>query len=447
MARQVGRAVVIAVALVLLSIPAANAAIRYAAPGGSGKDPCRNPANPCSVHLAADAHARGTTIEAGDVVELAPGTYVAESEGEFGFIPSVVLPGGVSVRGELGKRRPRIVVRDNESYGAFYVPEGAEVADVVIRDVSGQGPGIAVSGGTLDRVVVRTTSVEPACNYTEGTIRSSACINTAGGIAIGVNNVATKGSLKGVIRDSTFVATGPGSVGMNLVYSAFKRGLTVRIDAAGVLIEGEEADVVLKGWPLNKGRGAEAELTLRNSSYKTVETEAKAGGRAFVTRPGTNGNITESPLLAPDYLHQVPGSPTIDRGVADSDSGALDIDDEPRTIGAAVDIGADEFSFLAPHANAAPVTELVQAPFTGGHRNLITPERKAEFEFGSSDIDSRFECKLDDRPYRPCASPYRLVVGLGRHVFRVRAVDPQGRVDPTPAVFRWRVLRWRFFLP
>jgi hypothetical protein len=436
-------ALVLAATLSLLLACTATAATRYAAPGGTGKDPCANPSRPCSVYAAADGKAPGTTIEAGDVVELVPGIYHAEDEGEFGEIAGVMLPQGVTVRGEPGKARPVIVVRDNEAgYGAFYVPFASEVADVAIHNRSGHGAAIAVSGGAMERVIARSASSEPACYFDEGTIRSSACISSGGSPAIGTN-VTTAGAFEGVIRNSTFIATGPGSVGMEFIYAAFKRGLTVNIDVAGALIEGEEKDVVLKAWPNNKGRGAEATVELRNSSYETVETEAEGGGKALVTRPGTNGNITASPLLADDYLHQLPGSPTIDKGAIDGASSALDIYEEPRTLGGAPDIGADEFGSFPAQPNSAPVTTLAG---TQGKRVLRTPHRRVRFGFSSSDLFSRFECKLDRKPYRACTPPYKANVKLGKHELRVRAIDPQGKADPTPAVVRWRVLPWRFFL-
>jgi hypothetical protein len=437
-------AVGLAATLLLLACTAA-AATRYAAPGGTGKDPCVNPSRPCSVFTAADQNAPRTTIKPGDVVELAPGTYRAEDEGEFGEIAGVLLPQGVIVRGEPGKARPAIVVLDNEAgYGAFHVPTASEVADVAIHNRSGHGAAVTVSGGTIERVIARSATGEPACYFHGGTVRNSACIASGGGSPAIGDNGATKGTVEGVFRNSTFIATGPGSVGMEFIYYAFKRGLTVNIDATGVLVEGEEKDVVVKAWPLNKGRGAIVDVDLRNSSYETVETEAKSGGRAAVTRPGTNGNVTASPLLADDLLHQLPGSPTIDTGAADGANSALDVDGQPRTLGAAVDIGADEFASIPAQSNSAPATRL--AP-PWGKGLLLTPLRKTKFRFGSNDINPRFECKLDRRPYRGCTSPYEVKVKLGKHEFRVRAVDPQGIADPTPAVARWQVLPWRVFQP
>jgi len=428
---------VLAMALSLLAACAAMGATRYAAPGGTGKDPCANRAKPCSVYAAADKNAPGSTVEEGDVVELATGTYRAEDEGEFGELAGILLPQGVTVRGEPGKARPAIVVLDNEAgYGAFHVPFAAEVADVAIHNRSGHGAAITVSNGVVDRVIARSATGEPACYFHGGTVRNSACIaEGARSPAIGVNG-ATKGTVQGVFRNSTFVASGPGSVGMEFIYHAFKRGLTVDIDAAGVLIEGEENDVAVKAWALNKGRGAIVDVDLRNSSYQTVETEAKSGGRASVTRPGANGNITASPLLAADFLHQLPGSPTIDRGTADTASGVFDIDGEARTLGAAPDIGADEFGSFPAQPNSAPVTRLVWPAEKG---TVLIAQRSIGFTFGSSDINSRFECKLDRKPYRACASPYKAKMGLGWHRFRVRAIDPEGNVDATPAALRLRV--------
>lgn len=443
MVRRAGNVFVLAAALSLLTACAAMGATRYAAPGGTGKDPCANPSRPCPVFTAADENARGTTIAAGDVVELAPGTYRAEDEGEWGELAGVRLPQGVTVRGAPGKARPAIVVLDNEAgYGAFHIPFGSVVADLAIHNRSGHGAAITVSGGAMERVIARSESREPACYFDSGTVRSSACIASGGrSPAIGIN-VATKGTFEGVLRNSTFVATGPGSVGMEFIYHAFKRGMTVNIDAAGVLAEGEENDVVVKAWALNKGKGAIVDLDLRNSSYKTVETEAKSGGKAAVTKPGTNGNITASPLLAADYLHQLPGSPTVDKGVVDGASSAFDVDGEPRALGGAPDIGADELGAFPAQANTAPVTRLVWPAAKG---LVLTPLRSIGFIFSSSDINSRFECKLDRKPYRACTSPYKAKLGLGEHKFRVRAIDPEGNADATPAAIRLRVLPWRYF--
>jgi CSLREA domain-containing protein len=65
---------------------------------------------------------------------------------------------------------------------------------------------------------------------------------------------------------------------------------------------------------------------------------------------------------------------------------------------------------------------------------------KAKFKFSSSEPASSFECKLDKKPFKKCRSP-KTYKGLkpGKHVFKVRAKDAAGNVDPTPAKKKFRV--------
>lgn len=68
-----------------------------------------------------------------------------------------------------------------------------------------------------------------------------------------------------------------------------------------------------------------------------------------------------------------------------------------------------------------------------------TTRRVAVFAFSSSQPATRYQCKLDQKPFRPCHSPMRVEVGRGRHVFEVRAIG-KGGIDPAPATFRWIVI-------
>ena len=66
---------------------------------------------------------------------------------------------------------------------------------------------------------------------------------------------------------------------------------------------------------------------------------------------------------------------------------------------------------------------------------------KVHFKYRSSERNSTFKCKIDRQPFRPCGPTRTLRVDLGRHKFRVRAIDASGNVDPTPAVRRFRVVQ------
>lgn len=51
-----------------------------------------------------------------------------------------------------------------------------------------------------------------------------------------------------------------------------------------------------------------------------------------------------------------------------------------------------------------------------------------------------FQCKLDAAAFAPCASPKSYSrLRRSAHTFQVRAIDPAGNVDPTPAVYRWTI--------
>lgn len=86
-----------------------------------------------------------------------------------------------------------------------------------------------------------------------------------------------------------------------------------------------------------------------------------------------------------------------------------------------------------------PRTTILHGPrkvvFTAGRR------RRVSFAFASSEAGSSFRCKLDRTPFRPCRSPraYRLTVG--RHTFRVYAIDRAGNHDPSPALFKFQIRR------
>ncbi len=67
--------------------------------------------------------------------------------------------------------------------------------------------------------------------------------------------------------------------------------------------------------------------------------------------------------------------------------------------------------------------------------------RRVSFRFASNEPRSSFRCKLDARPFRPCASPRAYNLGGGRHAVRIYAIDSAGNRDPSPALFVLQVRR------
>jgi len=86
----------------------------------------------------------------------------------------------------------------------------------------------------------------------------------------------------------------------------------------------------------------------------------------------------------------------------------------------------------------APRTKLLCRP---AKLVRVRPHRAAAvvFRFAANER-SRFECKLDRRPYRRCHSPMRTRLRPGRHVFRVFAIDAAGNRDKTPSLVKLRVI-------
>lgn len=82
-----------------------------------------------------------------------------------------------------------------------------------------------------------------------------------------------------------------------------------------------------------------------------------------------------------------------------------------------------------------PDTKIVKGPPKKTHKTTV------KFKFTSTEAGSTFECKLDRKPFKKCSSPktYKKLKA-GKHVFKVRAIDRAGNVDPTPAKRKFQVL-------
>jgi len=66
----------------------------------------------------------------------------------------------------------------------------------------------------------------------------------------------------------------------------------------------------------------------------------------------------------------------------------------------------------------------------------------AEFVFSSDETEVSFLCSLDGEAYEPCTSPiaYRSELAAETHTFAVKAVDPAGNADATPAQCEFTVV-------
>ena len=92
---------------------------------------------------------------------------------------------------------------------------------------------------------------------------------------------------------------------------------------------------------------------------------------------------------------------------------------------------ATKFSVIL---DAVPDTTITSSPAA------LTKDTAASFRFTSTVSGSTFTCSLDSASFSPCSSP-ALYAGLanGPHTFQVRAADPYGNTDPTPATYNWTI--------
>jgi hypothetical protein len=81
-----------------------------------------------------------------------------------------------------------------------------------------------------------------------------------------------------------------------------------------------------------------------------------------------------------------------------------------------------------------PDTTITNRPAGG------TPFTDPDLGFVASQPDATFECQLDGGGWSACTSPKHYAsLSESTHTFQVRAVDPAGNVDPTPASATWTV--------
>jgi hypothetical protein len=401
----------------------ASAATRYAEPNGNGPEPC-DLSDPCNLQTAVEG-----TVTDGDGVILLPGTYVETDELDD-------VNDAIDMHGQAGQPRPTIM---SSAAAALFSNDPGTVIHHLDIEHSGSLYGLFLSAGTADEVVVHTTGVA-ACTAPGATgtiIRDSVCWSSAPTFGSGFFLNQSNGTATIKLRNVTAVSSAPTNSNSYGVFLGASNNANLSIDGRGVISQGVTADI-----RASEDTTSSSAITLDTSNYFTVSLAGT--GTPTVTPAGSGTNQTAEPQFvdaATGNFHQAPGSPTIDAGGLDAFSGSIDIDGDPRTLGGAPDIGADEF---VPPSEAGPGTP--EAADTNPPDTTITKHPKdktkkktATFEFTSNEPGSSFECSLDGAAFAPCTSPDALKVKKGKHSFDVRAKDAAGNVDGSPASDTWKV--------
>jgi hypothetical protein len=424
-----------------LTASARGATTRYAAYDGTGSE-C-TAADPCAARTAVLDAVDGDTVVllytpghdyeiCGSCIGLAiedeitlrgePGqprpTIKAPASGFWPAAIQVKSPGVVveGLRVEATDRQALALSSTGDASNEAEPVDGSVVRDVELRATDpGSGPAVYVEGdSTLERAtVIRTgTTTRDALWLAEGPlVRDSVVLRAAGAAGEGIRTFGSEGR-EIRLRNMTIGATGDAIFALEGPYE-----LSIR----NTLIDGQLNDIAATGTSLH--------VAVSYSSLNPAQiTDHPPEAVVDLVAPNHDQRTEAFELANPagfDF-HQLAGSPTIDAGSADAFTGALDIDGEPRSMGAAVDIGADEFADAE-----APETIIDSGPGEGS----VVASAALRFEFSSPAADvAGFECSLDGGAFSPCASPYATpLLADGPHAFRVHAFDLAGNVDPTPA--------------
>lgn len=360
----------LAVALLGVIPTTAAAAVRYAIPsGGAATGNCF--ATACTLGFAVSGAANG------DQVILGAGTYSVLSR--------LNVTSAISIEGAPGVTPlPRIESIDNS--GALNIVAGGVAIrrlDIESPVLGGQGVLSAFGGSStlIEGVKVKAVGAGVGVMGNGVTLRDSLVIGT------GVLNGATAVQITGTVVGSTIVGDQGDSVALT-IDNGFFTGSESVVVRNSILRGGSSFDARVSDQHAGQP-SRDARLDIDYSLYGAGRIHlAGEPGDAFLDA-GSN-NVTGSPALLVAAaqgadVHQLASSPTVNAGsAAAANIGTVDFEGDPRIIGSAPDIGADEF-VPAPTVTTTAATTVTQT--TATLNASINPNGRAVtyfFDFGTT---------------------------------------------------------------
>ncbi len=335
-------AVTIALALMLVLAPSATATDRHAVPtGGSASGAC-DLGTPCTLARAFAAAADA------DEIRLASGTYDIPAQLTLTANDAIVGP-------ELGAAT-RPVLQDSNATTATTLLIDADRVTLRGLRVEGSSTGATDDlvefggthyGGQVEGMEIYQAGTAPALSGISLWVRDSVVVNQAtGGVA---------GLMSGTVVGSTFLADAANGCALEISTARFASTDTLLIRNTilrGGTTGGRDLRVTDTDGFGPKGAAADIDF----SNYRSGNMQQPLGGGITF---GPNNQPASPPLLVNlsggADVHQQAASPTIGAGsIADASTSLTDWEGDPRTIGAAPDIGADEAA-LAPQVAVTSV--------------------------------------------------------------------------------------------
>jgi hypothetical protein len=417
--RRSGLLAIVTAACLGFAVPAsASATTYYAAPGTMNTTGCTTPATACELPYAIETAPQAN----GDVVIVLPGTYDVGSTG-------MTASKAITIEGEPGEPIPEI---DGATNGGNFS----------LLELDG-GPGTVVDGLKL----VQSGTFGPP----------DTILDLAGGALIErVFAEAAPGD------EGTVVALNTGTVLADSVAWAddgSDSGPAVLMGTSGTAtVENVTAYGAVGVEAINLNMSGNASITMENTiahgTNDDLDAYADMGGTAsidagysnYATTSGTintseGHNQTTAPALsdpADGDFHELASSPTVDAGVANSLADPEDLDGNPRSLGAAPDIGAYEL--------VVPTSTTGTAAVAGSGVTLngtVNPDGLAvtacRFEYGvSPSLGSSTPCTPDPGSGSAAVAVSAALSGLvpgTTYSYRLVATDANGTSTGTTETF------------
>ncbi|MDO7877818.1 Ig-like domain-containing protein, partial [Hymenobacter sp. ASUV-10] len=297
--------------------------------------------------------------------------------------------------------------------------------------ISGAGiTGVAVSGNTAT-VTVSTGSGD-------GTLRLD--VPNAIGLAPTLSNVPYVGGTAVIDRtaptvsgvsngtayntDRTITFGDANTVAATLNGAAFASGGVVSVEDSYTLVVTDGA-----------GNATTVEFELDKTAPNTVIT----AGPGPLTNDATPGFSFDSPDGG--VLYSTTGGPNLTYPNNGPNSVLGPLADGTYTltvaaVDAAGNVDPTPVSYTFTVDTQAPNTSITDQPADP------TPATTAHFEFAATEAGSSFEASLDGAPYAPVNPANTNYSGLapGSHTLTVRATDPAGNEDASPASYTWTIV-------
>ena len=317
----------LSVVLTLAFAPAAQATTRYATPGATTtSQPCAAAA-PCSLTAAIGV------AQSGDEVVVAPGDYA---------VSSTLNPrGGVTVHGDPGQPRPRLLGSSNLGGDVLQLGSGATANHLYVEAADHGQAAVSVRGATIGDLVVVASGSDAGVVVradSDGAVLADSLVRCSGCETGGVLFQDAEGNGHAAAVNVTALADGAAP-------AIAAKSTSASLSLVNVVAAGFARDI-----------DATAGRAPVNAAFSAFRPTASGN----VTDAG--GNVAAAPRFADADAHEAAGSPTIDAGTADPRSGATDLDGKARTAGGGIDIGAYE---------ADPAVAPAPARVGGGGSNAL----------------------------------------------------------------------------